>query len=256
MTDFNAKAFAAELIAAHKFGASLVATPRTPPPSIDVAYAVQDIVRAHLGPAAAWKVGAPNPTAEPTCAPILAGGLNTVDARRGHAGREIGIELEIAFRLGRDFPASSIAPTPDVVRSAIEGAYLAIETCVPRLADGLKAPPLVVLADRGINHGLVLGGRVDPWAAIDPKTLGAQVEIDGHVVAATKGGHSHGDIFGLLVWQVGHCVTRRGGLSAGTVITTGSWMGIVWTVTPAHVRGTFDGLGSIALDLVSDASPL
>jgi 2-keto-4-pentenoate hydratase len=246
---FEHQDMAKHLIAARARGAERIKTPASLPASAAEAYAVQDRVRAALGPAAAWKVGAPSPTAEPTCAPILARGFDTRDAVTGVGKNPIGVELEIAFRIGRDFAGGAKAPSAEDVRGAIEGAYVAIETCVPRLADGLKAPPLAILADNGINHGLVLGQRVENWQGINAKTLVSRVEINGKVAAETTGGHSHGDIFALLVWQVGHCVIARGGLSAGTVITTGSWMGLVWAETPARVVGTFPGVGAMTIEL-------
>jgi 2-keto-4-pentenoate hydratase len=249
MPEFDASAFAHKIMAARRLGAGAIKTPDDLPRSASEAYAVQDIVRMHLGPAAAWKVGAPNRETEPTCAPILASGLDTIDARCHVKGGQLGIELEIAFRLGRDFAPSATAPTADEVRAAIEGAYLAMETCRPRLEAGLTAPPLASLADSGINHGLVLGACVTQWDTIDWAQLKGRIAFDGRTVAETVGGHSHGDIFALLVWQVGHCVTQRGGLARGTVITTGSWTGIVWAPVPTRVTGTFDGVGSMEVAL-------
>ena len=43
----------------------------------------------------------------------------------------------------------------------------------------------------------------------------------------------------------------RGGIAAGTIVTTGSWMGIRWVDTPADVAGIFDGVGEIKAGLTA-----
>ena len=68
---------------------------------------------------------------------------------------------------------------------------------------------------------------------------------NGASIAETTGGHSTGDLLSLLHWLVGHCVTSRGGIASGTIVTTGSWMGIRWVDMPADVTGVFAGIGEI-----------
>jgi 2-keto-4-pentenoate hydratase len=207
------------------------------------AYKVQMAVASKLGSRAkAWKVGAANATSTPNCAPIF-----DVHPAAGPVPRadKTGVELEIAFTLAKGFPAAKTAPARADVEAAIGAAHIVLETCVARLAEGMDAPALLRLADNGINLGLVIGPRVDNWRSIDTSKLFARVEADGRVIAETTGGHTAPDIVGLLTWLVGHCVTERGGIEAGTIVTTGSWMGIRFVEGPAQIRGTFPGLGQI-----------
>ncbi len=234
---------ATALVAARKPGAPLLATPARIPLSNDDAYRVQDAVMAKLGTqAAGWKVGAASPAAEPNCAPIFAGLIHAAtDPVPGVAAT--GVELEIAFQLATGFAFATQAPTRAAVEAAIGSAHIVLETCAARLASGMQAPELLRLADNGSNHGLVIGPEVRDWRSIDAKTLNARVESNGVVIADITGGHTHPDLIGLLTWLVGHCVTRRGGIPAGTIVTTGSWSSIRFAETPAVIRATLSGLG-------------
>jgi 2-keto-4-pentenoate hydratase len=247
MTDAQVKELAAQLVAARTSGKPLATAAAAGLPTNDNdAYRVQDAVMAKLGRrAAGWKVGAANPTSEPNCAPIFDGLIHQAAAGAPGAA-STGIELEIAFTLARGFPASQTKPSRTDVEAAIGAANIVLETCVARLAEGMDAPALLRLADNGINHGLVIGPRVENWRTIESKLLVARVDAGGRVIAETTGGHTSPDLIGLLTWLVGHCVTQRGGIPAGTIVTTGSWMGIRFVDTPVEVRGDFPGLGHMS----------
>lgn len=242
-------ALAAGLSAARAEGAALVATPAHVPTSDSDAYRIQDAIAARLArPVKAWKVGAANAQSTPNGAPIF----DVFDAKSPVPGAaSTGVELEIAFRLSRDFPAGPTAPSRADVEASIGAAHIALETCASRLADGMRAPAHLRLADFGTNLGLVIGPEVKAWRTIDAAKLRARVTADGTIIADVTGGHTHPDLVGLLTWIIGHAVTRRGGMAASTWVTTGSWMGIKWVKPPAAVVGTFDGLGSIELKLAA-----
>ena len=249
----DAGAFAENLIRARRKGGIPAPLPEHVPGSAEDAYRVQDAVLASLGPAVGWKVGAGSPTSEPSCAPVLTGGIMELSAAPVCVPAQIGIEVELAVRFARGFVASSAAPTADAVYAAIGSVHVAMELCASRLAVGAKAPPFVSLADNGMNFGFVIGPRVDldirSWGNVHGKTQAARAIVDDKVVVETTGGHTHQDLFKLLVWQVGHVVTRRGGLPAGAVIATGSWTGLHWTTAPVKVAGEFPGIGRMELDL-------
>jgi 2-keto-4-pentenoate hydratase len=220
------------------------------PNSNEDGYRVQDAVVAKLGtPVAGWKVGAADASTEPACAPIFAGTIYET-GQPIVAEPSTGVEVEIAFQMAKGFAAASSAPSKSDVEAAIGSAHVVLELCASRLSNGMKSAPLLQLADNTTNLGLIIGPRVDNWRDINSKTLVTKLIANGQVIADTTGGHSTGDILSLLVWQIGHCVTRRGGIPAGSVITTGSWMGIRWVPTPADVKGVFEGLGEISARLL------
>ena len=84
------------------------------------AYAIQDAVAAALAPEqggiAAWKVGAANPEAPPFAAPILAGTLRFDDSPFAPGFFQVmGVEAELAYRMGRDLPPRARAWLPAVI---------------------------------------------------------------------------------------------------------------------------------------------
>jgi 2-keto-4-pentenoate hydratase len=252
MTTFSksdVEQLASLIVAARRDRSNCVPSSVKHPASNDDGYRVQDAVVAKLGATVAgWKVGATNATTEPACAPILAGTIYEVGIPIA-AEASTGVEVEIAFRMAKGFAPASQAPTAADVEAAIGSAHVVLELCASRLADGMKSPPLLQLADNTTNLGLVIGPRVADWRGINAATLVTKLIANGATIAETTGGHSTGDILSLLVWQIGHCVTRRGGITAGSIITTGSWMGIRWVDTPADLKGVFEGVGEIRAQL-------
>ncbi len=241
-------ALADSLYAARSAGAPLAPTPALSPATDDEAYRVQDAIIARLASKVkAWKVGASSPDATPNGAPIF----DLFDAGQVPARASTGVELEIAFKLARGFPAGGAKPSRSDVEAAIGSIHIALETCASRLAEGMAAPAHLRLADFGTNLGLVIGPEIADWHAVDAKMLRASVSANGRTIADVTGGHTAPDLLGLLTWVVGHAVSKRGGMEAGTIVTTGSWTGIQWVDGPATIVGTFDGLGSVEVQLVA-----
>ena len=245
----DAETFAAVLLAARKPGAQCAALPKVIPQSDAGAYQVQDIVRATLGPTEGWKVGAANAIAPPNCAPVLKGGIIMAGASGIPLSipvpKPTGIEVEIAFRMARAFPAAKAAPTAADVVAGIGSAHVAMELCAYRLADGPKAPTLALLADSGMNLGFIIGPEVKNWREIDASKQVARAWVDNKPAVEATGGHTHKGLVALLVWLVGHVVTERGGLAAGAIVATGSWTGVHWVDHAANVAAEFPGLGRL-----------
>lgn len=211
---------------------------------VDEAYAVQDAVAARLGGAAAWKVGAKGPHETPTCAPILAGLVHDSPARLPAAGfGMIGIEAEIAVRLGADVPEGEHEMSEDEIIRAIATLHPAIEVVDCRLANWRQADRLWLLADNQMNGGLVCGGGSAAAAERDLERQPVRLWCDGALLAEAAGGNPGGDPRRLAAWLISHVRRRRGGLKAGTVITTGSCTGMIFVAPGARVRAEFPGLG-------------
>ena len=104
----SADTIASLLINAQTSGRQIEVTSDPAPANAQDAYAAQDRVFAALYPGqrgGAWKVGGASPDVEPTAAPIPRASLHASPARVPAKGfHMIGIESEIAFRLGHDLP--------------------------------------------------------------------------------------------------------------------------------------------------------
>lgn len=212
------------------------------------AYAIQERVAAELGPVGAWKVGAPSPEAEPTRAPIPADAIHASPAALPAACfHRIGIEVEIAYRLGRDLPARPDPYSRAEVEAAIEAILPVIEIVDTRLADHEAMGALWKLADNQINGGLVLGAPRAGWHTADPATQPVRLHVNGALVHEGRGGNSAGDPLRLLVWLANACGTHCGGLRRGQVVTTGTLTGLRFVAPGAEIRAALPGLGEVAV---------
>jgi 2-keto-4-pentenoate hydratase len=219
------------------------------------AYRIQDRVAARLGPVAGWKVGAPSRDATPFCAPLLAGTVAGPAERHDvRCPAPIGVEVEIAFVLGRAFPAAARPPERDDILAAIASCHIGIELCAMRWrGDPNAVDPLWKLADNQINESFLLGPEIESWRNLDLRAPEARLIVGGKT-ADTPRRPNDDDLLGLLVWLVRHCVKERGGIAAGAAITTGSWTGMHFVTPPAKIEGRIGDLAPIKLALRGDAS--
>jgi 2-keto-4-pentenoate hydratase len=221
--------------------------------------AIQDaIIRLGQG-AAAWKTSLPRPDFAAlgiyemaVCAPILKDNVHQAGGGRSIVVREpvsspsetVGLELEVAYRLGRDFPSSREVPDADEVLVGIASAHIAVEVCGARWSEA-SPPYLWTLSDSMMNRSFVLGEAFDGWETLDFATLAARQSLNGKLLQESTGGHKGGNPLSLVVWQVQHCVRHRGGIRAGTVITTGQLCGNHWVRPEGKVRGELPSLGRV-----------
>jgi 2-keto-4-pentenoate hydratase len=228
----------AALLLDARVGGALVDTAREAGPAdLEEVYRVQDLVLRALSGAArpgAWKAIAPRPETGPAASPVPPAQVVSSPARLA-AGRELlGVEAEIAFRLGADLEP--------------EEALVAIELCETRLARWDSAPLLWKIADFQSNAALVVGTGTRAWRAIDFSAQQVELTVSGSLVGQAVGAHPAKDPSRLLPWLVGHCA-QRGGLRAGDVVTTGSWVGIVRVAPGDDVVARFPGIGEARLRL-------
>ena len=214
------------------------------------AYRVQDAVYAELWPGArpvAWKVGGPSEKVEPTAAPIAPEKLLRSPASVvGSSMQMIGVEAEVAFRLGKDLPARSRPYSTRSIAAAIGEVVVAIELCDSRLADWKETPGVWKLADFQNSSALVVGSGTKDWQKVDFLQQELEFRI-GTRVAKAKGAHPFGNPARLLPWLAAHCKKRGLGLHAGDVITTGAWTGLEIAKPGDEVTARFPGIGEATL---------
>lgn len=244
MTTFSVPDTAALLLEARR-ARRPVAIPQPGPASPAEAFAVQDAVAASLGPAAAWKVGKGG-TAAPIAASLVRPSPCTWPA--GEFLR-IGIEAEIALRIGRDLGFGPIPPGEDEIRSAIAAIHPAIEIVDSRFDTWPVPNPLWALADNQNNGGFVYGTEGRPWDGAPLASAEVTVTVDGRPIFSEQGSNPAGEPFPLLVWLVAHLAGRGERLPAGSLVTTGSLCGILWVEAGAEVVAEIAGLGRVELRL-------
>jgi len=212
------------------------------PLSVAEAHAIQDRVTAMLGETVgAFKATAP-PDAEPTRGVIYANTVRPSPARFEPVEvPHLGVEGEVAFRFIRDLPARDVAYTREEVGTAV-AAMAAIEVVSGRFRDPRTRPKLEQLADCVANGGLVYGAETNEWRHIDLPRLRVTFWVNDEPVLDQQGGHPINDPLGVAVALV-NMMRMIGGVTAGQIVTTGSWTGLPFLKPGDHCKVRFEGLG-------------
>jgi len=238
-------AIADRIVAARRQGIRVALAGPDVPANFEEGFAIQDkVVAALASPVIGWKVMAV-PDGPVIFAPILQSGRVPAGGTWELVGREpAGIELEIAFRLGRD-----VAPgtKPEQVLDAVESAHVVFELCQSRIAEPAKQPRHVMLADCIANAGLVLGPEIRGWRNEHLKERPGRLLVDGKVHVEGK---SVDPIAALQMLEP--ALTSRGKrLAAGQIVITGSLIGMNWLTGRRDLVGVIDGCGEVAIKLAA-----
>lgn len=159
-----------------------------------------------------------------------------------------GVEGEIALRLGQDVTAAQAAAlTPDTARELIDAYAVAIEFVDSRWREGTQAPALALLADGQCHGGLALGAWKDfaPLRNHDWHQQTCTLRINQDPAQNFAGTHSLQDPTWLLPEWLQHVTTHYGTVTAGAVVTTGTWTGCPAVQVGDLVTVCFDGLGEV-----------
>ena len=219
------------------------------------AYALQDEVAQLLGwlgaePAQYWKSGGASRQATLTHAVLAPGGVRSSPANlQAYPLSTRAVEAEIALRLGQSVsPQLAASLSPAQAEALVDACAVAIEVVDSRWLEGAAAAALLRLADAQ-SHGALVLGAWQPYLRRDWAAQLCQVSIsDGRVVNAT-GTHPLGEPAWLLCNWLRHATRHGGTLASGSVVTTGSWVGMLGVQAGDLVRVMFDGIGSAELQL-------
>jgi 2-keto-4-pentenoate hydratase len=221
------------------------------PKDLHSAFAIQrEVLRRIGGTIGGWKC------ATPPGKPETGAMLDARFIRRGPTiwqvakGETIGIETEIAVRLGRDLPSRATPYTREEVLDAIEAAFPAIELVVSRYTDLAAAPLMDSIADNISHAGLVIGEDVPGWRGMDLANLTVRQTHGDEVQVEKPGGNPSGDPITPLVWLANELPRHGLQLEAGQVVTTGSCTGLIFVKPGARVTGGFAGFGEVSVDLI------
>jgi len=220
--------------------------------SLEEAYFVQDAIARKLQPEGFmdWKVGAPNPDAEPLFAPMIRAWVGTDGGTFSDKRYRLrGLEAEIAFKIGKDLPPRATPYTREELIDAIESCHPAIE----ELESGFTVPANVarftMFSDLQIHGGFVPGPAVDDWQKIDIAKESVALAIDGKIEIVRTASNTAGtDLLRLVLHLVNEGAARTGGLKRGAWVTTGSWTGNTFAKAGSHVHVRFSTAGSVSLN--------
>jgi len=221
----------------------------------EAAYAVQRGVAAALGGfgdrgPAHWKSGGASRESLQTHALLPSRGVHTSPAERTTLPLVVrGIEAEIAMRIGRDVDAGIADDLDlDAARAQVDAMCVSIELVESRWAEGLEAPPWAKLADMQSHGGLVLGDWVQfttcDWSQqVCRVTLGDRPTVEG------RGSHAMADPAFVLPAWLRHATRTGAWVRRGTVVTTGTWCGVLYASAGDLVIAEFPGIGRASIQL-------
>ena len=249
---------AAELIA--KARQDRVALPQLPPRlrplNLSEAYAIQEKVHRRLasqhGDLAGYKVGCTSKVMQDYLAVYepCSGGIPeelihcSGDILRFDDYVRVGVECEIAIRLGNDLVPHSSCVSRSEVATAIEQVMPAIEIVDDRYVrwEDLGAPTLI--ADDFFAAGVVLGAPI-PANAIDLLHVHGRALINGVEVGHGTGADVLGHPLEALAWLANDLASRDQYLRRGQIVLTGSMVRTIWLERGDTVQMEFTGLGIV-----------
>ena len=222
------------------------------------AYAVQDrlfeMLGAELG---GWFLGCTNPAIQaqlgithPYAARLMRAVLYPSPAVVAvPRGLPIVLEVEFAFRLGRDLPPKDAPYLQEQVAQAVAAVHPTIEVVVSRLAEWTRQPFFDLVADNGTDGGLVYGDAVSEWREIDLSGVSVELSVDGGTLQTGTGKNIDGGPLAMLTWLANHVSDKGIGLKEGQLCNTGSCTSIQYVDNGASASAKFEGLGSVTLEL-------
>ncbi|MDB5845427.1 MAG: 2-keto-4-pentenoate hydratase [Polaromonas sp.] len=191
-----------------------------------------------------WKSGGPSRVAALAHARLPEDGIWPSPARTGRPFALRGIEAEIALRLAVPVDAECAAGLDrGSACRLVDVMAVSIEVVDSRWRQGLEAPALLRLADLQSHGALVLGDWVAFDAARDWSGQRGRVQITGAAALEFRGTHSLGDPAYGLPGLLRHATRGGGVVPAGSVVTTGSWCGLLQARQGDTVTVSFDGIG-------------
>jgi 2-keto-4-pentenoate hydratase len=231
--------------------------PELLPADLDEAYAIravfEEIERARgRGEVVGYKIGLTTPIMQKLC------GVNepcygAIFATEVHQRRaelparnycRLGIETEIAVRLGEDLPQGGSA---DRVAAAVESCMAAIEVLEDLRHDYKRLSAAAMVAGNVWNAGVVLGPPFSDWRGLDLAKLTARLTINGREIGHGQGGDVMGNPLNALAWLADKLASAGTPLKRGMIVMTGSMVPIQFPAAGDHAIVEVEGLGTAEL---------
>jgi 2-keto-4-pentenoate hydratase len=223
------------------------------PADLDTAYQVRVAYEAieapRRGAVAGYKIGLTTPIMQQLCGvdePCY-GAMFQSEIRSSPAEVRVadfcrvGIETEIAMRLGEDLPEGG---NRDRVAATVESCMAAIEVLEDLRHDYKRLTAAAMVVGNVWNAGCVLGAPVADWRKLDLAAVTSRLTINGNEIGAGKGGDVMGNPLNALTWLANKLAADGRPLKRGMVVMTGSMVPIQFPRPGDRAVVTVEGLGS------------
>jgi 2-keto-4-pentenoate hydratase len=156
----------------------------------------------------------------------------------------LGIETEIAVRLGEDLPQGG---DPASVKKAVESCMAAIELLEDLRHDYKRLNAAAMVAGNVWNAGAVVGPPVSDWRRLDLAKTTARLTINGREIGHGQGGDVMGNPLNALAWLADKLAAAGTPLRRGMVVLTGSMVPIQFPQPGDRAVVEVAGLGTAEL---------
>jgi 2-oxo-3-hexenedioate decarboxylase/2-keto-4-pentenoate hydratase len=251
----------AELLARGRLQSSAMDAPPGPlrPSNAVEAYAIQHLLHeryrdAGRGAVSGYKVGCTTPVMQrylaidhPCAGGVLAPTAHRRVAELAHGDFcRVGVECEIAVRLGKDLPPRDGGYDRDAVASAVDSVMPAIEIVDDRWRDFTSVDAFSLMADDFFGAGAVLGDAVAFTAHTDLAGVSGRMSVNDALAGEGTGSDILGHPLNALAW-LASSGAPRGGLRAGQFVLLGSLVKTCWLDPGDRVDIHIHGLGGAGL---------
>ena len=162
---------------------------------------------------------------------------------------QVGIECEVAAKLGAEVPASGAPYTLESIAEYIEWIAASFEIVDRRDAPNLEGqmPEICSIVINISNGGAVLGEPVADWQGIDLTASRGTMSINGELVGEGVGSDVMGHPLEPLVWLANTLAAEGRSLEAGALVLTGSFAPPTMMNPGDEATIHIDGLGGAQL---------
>ena len=230
------------------------AAPQTEAEGYRIQDAVHGLLAADFGALVGYKIGCTSPVMQqyldiphPCGGGVFAKGV--FDSGASLSAKDfvrVGVECEIAARLGRDLALTEEPFTAEWVAESIEAYLPAIEIVDDRYVDWQTLGVPTLVADDFFAAGCVLGKPVARVGLPDVLHVIGRALVNGVEVGRGSGADVLGHPHNALAWLANHLAADGKNLRAGQIVLTGSLVKTVWLNAGDEVVMELEGLGRVA----------
>ena len=228
---------------------------------LEDAYRIQDalhqvMVEAGRGEIAGWKIaltskamqqmtGVDQPAAGAIFSKVVHASPARVDLAAYH---HLGVEFEVAVRLGDDLPAPGGPWTRASVAGRVAACLPAFELVEDGDADYKTLHAFTLVAQNTWNGGVVLGPAVTEWRGVDLERAVTRCWVNDQPGGQGKTGDAMGHPLEAVAWLANLLNGRGRRLERGMIVMTGSSITTKFPAPGDRVRFAIDGLGEAVLE--------
>ena len=164
---------------------------------------------------------------------------------------QVGIECEVAVKLGTDLPASGAPYTLDSIADYIEWLAASFELVDRREAPSLdgQMPEICSIVTNISNGGAVLGAPVADWQSIDLAASRGTMSVNDEIVGEGVGADVMGHPLEPLVWLANTLAADGVSMEKGALILTGSFAPPAMLKPGDEAAIRIEGLGAARLSV-------